>query len=317
MSASMTSDFRPSGVARPLRWWSGEQLMRLALASQRAVNDWQQAWGVDPTMVQDPASCRMAFEDTAAAGLVPANWKPLLGTASEADRAIWWDASANSRPTDASASSAAEGSKSTEADLLASLLVTLFGLDAAPHTTREAGAVTSVAADVAKSAWADLWRRIRDAFQMTTAAEPAERRQQSAFFPRRKCFQPWSGAVVITFHWCGWEVRVLLGGSEVEVFLRHEGCVADPRSSTEGVRPLWDAVSPLAFEMRAELEPVELSLGAVRALRIGDVVELTHLLDSPILAKIASGHLLCEAYLGKAGSHRAIELSRSPSNSVS
>jgi hypothetical protein len=205
--------------------------------------------------------------------------------------------------------------KTVETDLVLVLSEALFGTHS-ERTAGEGGGIAEVVAEIAKSAWTDLWNRIRHMLQIAVGEDtpPMHLDYPPTLAPAPRCFQRWSGAVVVALHWCGQELRILLGGREAEAFLHHQKAIP-LRSAAEkaAVAPVWEAVSPLACAMRAELEPVELSLGAVKALRIGDVIELAHSLDRPVLAKTATGELLCEAFLGKAGTHRAIELLRSPS----
>jgi hypothetical protein len=60
----------------------------------------------------------------------------------------------------------------------------------------------------------------------------------------------------------------------------------------------------------AQLHPVELTLGQIRSLQVGDVVVLPHALEQPLRVVPGHGAVLCEAYLGRSGSHRSLELLR-------
>lgn len=60
--------------------------------------------------------------------------------------------------------------------------------------------------------------------------------------------------------------------------------------------------------LAARLHPVELTLGAIGSLRVGDVVVLPHALERPLDVVTADGAVLCEAYLGRVGAHRSLEL---------
>lgn len=318
MSVSIVPGIQATNGAHSMRWWSDEQQLRVALAMEMVLRAWEHDWGMEQTHpVEDAVRCCMAFEQAARAGsATPANWKPVsLNSASEPACEFWWDSSPLSRPGAASVKSAAVTRKVVETELVSVLIGALFGSQSEPSVTGEAAGIAEVAAEVAKSAWADLWRRIGAALQITVATDTPSTHPDylSTLLPAPQCFQPWSGAVLVSLHWCGQELRILLGGSEMEVFLRHQKAMPAHLAAEKGpLAPLWEAVSPLACAVRAELEPVELTLGAVKALRIGDVIELPHRLDNPLLAKTATGELLCEAFLGKAGTYRAIELLRSP-----
>jgi hypothetical protein len=311
MLRSMDSNVQNARGAHPLRWWSGEQQSHLGLAMERALWAWEQDWGLERTRgAEDAVSCVMAFEE---AGSHLANWKPAApGIAAESACELWWDFSPVRRAGDVPLTSHAAASETGEADVILVLSTALFGAPS-ERTTDEGSGIAEVAAEIAKSAWTDLWHRIRHILEIADTL-PIQPDHLPAALPSPRCFQRWSGAVIVAMPWCGQVLRILLGGREAEAFLRHQKAIA-PRFAAEkaAIAPVWEAVSPLACAMRAELEPVDLSLGEVKALRIGDVIELTHALDRPLLAKAATGELLCEAFLGRVGAHRAIELLRSPS----
>lgn len=176
----------------------------------------------------------------------------------------------------------------SDAQLREALQVALFASPAADRLDAQ-----SLAAELAQAAWTDFWNRMGALAHGAEAADPY------------RCFQPWSGAVVASLPWCGRTLRLLLAGAEAEALLPPA-----PRAAPQPTEPLLRAIAPLRCTVRAELAPVELSLGAVHALRVGDVLELSHPLEAPLLARSESGALLAEAYLGKAGGHRAIELAR-------
>lgn len=319
MSVSMVSKGSAAPGAQALRWWSREQQQRIVMAMEQVLRAWEQDWGLSPAhAVEDAVFCRMGFEDPGT-GEPPdpplVNWKPVaLSNTSEPACQLWWDASPVVRPG-AVARGPVQARRAMDADLVSVLLVALFGSPSEPLPSGEAGALAEVAAQTAKAAWADLWRRIGHELRIPVATDAPSMQQDSlaTLLPELQCFQAWSGAVIITLHWCGQELRILLGGAEAEAFLRHQQALASqPAAKSTPVTPLWEAVSALPCTVRAELTPVELSLGAVKALRVGDVVELSHPLDLALFAKTDSGQLLCEAFLGKAGNHRAIELLRSP-----
>lgn len=319
MSISMVSKGSASPGAQALRWWSREQQLRIVMAMEQMLRAWEQDWGLSPAhAVEDAVFCRMAFEDPGE-GDPPdpplVNWKPVaLSNASEPACQLWWDASPGTRPV-AARTQQAQARRAVDTDLVSVLLVALFGSPSEPLPSGEAGALAEVAVETAKAAWADLWRRIGQVLRIPVATDAPSMQQDSlaTLLPELQCFQAWSGAVIVTLHWCGQELRILLGGTEAEAFLRHQQALASPPVVKPlPLTPLWDAVSALPCTVRAELTPVELGLGVVKALRVGDVVELSHPLDLALLAKSDSGQLLCEAFLGKAGNHRAIELLRSP-----
>jgi hypothetical protein len=171
----------------------------------------------------------------------------------------------------------------------------LFGM-----ADRRQAPARSLAAELDALAWADLWRRLAAlSAGVAGAAGPAD------------CLRPWSGDVIATLSLGGNAARLLLSGDQAEALLPGVAPIRT-RAAQRAPLPLWEALAPLHCTLRAELAPVELSLGEVHALRVGDVIGLPHLLEAPLLARTETGGLLAGAYLGKAGNHRAIELTRTP-----
>ncbi len=72
----------------------------------------------------------------------------------------------------------------------------------------------------------------------------------------------------------------------------------------------------VSWPIRIEMSPIELNLGALIALRVGDVLRTPHHLHVPLIVKgfakadEASADSLCFGFLGKQEGHRAVELSR-------
>lgn len=281
-------------TARPLRWWSDKQLGEVALALENALRAWAQDWGLrQPHAEQDAVRCAMAFSGADA----PSSWKPVaLNDALEAACELWWDMSAGG----------------PGADPVLLLVDALFNTSVEPSALSAHGSVSEMAAAAARAAWSDLWARVGQSLAVRVAITAPVMQADSlpTLQPAAALFRPWSGAIVITLHWCAQEMRILLGGAEAAVLLAHEApaehAVAKP------LVPVWHAVAGGACTVRAELAPVELTLGAIKSLRVGDVVELSHPLDCPLVAKTADGGVLCKAFLGKLGERRAIELLTPP-----
>ena len=297
----------------PLRWWSDEQQSILVLALEKLLRAWEQDWGLARTHpAEDAVRCALACDAAPSSGA--AQWTPVaLDGACEAACELWWDAAVSPRSTRAGGAGLVRAA--SRPDMGAVLLEALFGSPSQPHAPSDGPGLAEIAVETAKAAWSDLWRRIGEALHIAAPTDSPSAHPDflAALLPDPQCFKPWSGAVVVTLHWCGQELRLLVGGKEVEVFLHHGApAAAAPAARSAPLVPLWDAVSPLNSTVRAELEPVELSLGMMKALRVGDVIELSHSLDMPLLAKTLDGEVMCEAFLGRSGGHRAIELLRTP-----
>ena len=281
-------------TARPLRWWSEAQLGEAALALEKALRAWEQDWGLQqPHAAQDAVRCGMASVGADAS----ASWKPVaLDAALEPACDLWWDIAAGG----------------PRADPVLLLVAALFNTSVEPSPLSAHGAVSEMAAEAARAAWSDLWARIAEALavRVPVTAPAMQADSLATLQPAAALFRPWSGAVVITLHWCAQEMRILLGGGEAAALLAREA--PEAAAPAKPLAPVWHAVAGLASTVRAELAPVELTLGAIKSLRVGDVVELSHTLDRPLVAKTADGGVLCEAFLGKLGERRAIELLAPP-----
>ena len=296
-------------ACRPLRWWTSEQQALVVGALQRVLVAWESDWGLQPVRpVADVVHCALACEWKGPQPAAATRWNPVPPTASgSAGLQAWWQLPAR-RPSGAAVGDAQEP--------VTILVQAIFGgsSDAPSHSL--ADAVADVAADTAKAAWNDLWQSIDQIQHPAARSQTASRAavESPALQPAPAWCAPWSGAVVVTLDWCGRDLHLLIGGEAIEIFLQGQRAITPPAVAPPApVVPVWDAVSGLAASVRAELEPVQLSLGAVKALRVGDVIELSHALDMPLLARTATGELLCEAFLGRTGEHRAIELLRTPS----
>jgi len=77
------------------------------------------------------------------------------------------------------------------------------------------------------------------------------------------------------------------------------------------------ALAERPLQLRIMLSPVQLSLGAVNELQVGDVIRLDHPLDAPALAALAAGRgkamaPLASAHLGQLGKQVAVRLDALP-----
>jgi hypothetical protein len=283
-----------TAAARPLRWWSQAQLGEVALALEKVLRAWEQDWALQqPHAAQDAVRCQMASSSGAAAS----SWKAAaLDDACEPACELWWDIAAGGQ----------------RADPVLLLVDALFNTSVEPSALSAQGAVSELAAEAARAAWSDLWTRIGQALALPVAVTaPAMQADSLATLqPAASLFQAWSGAIAIGLHWCGQEMRILLGGGEAAALLARDKPAGS--APAKPLSPVWHAVAAQACPVRAELAPVQLTLGAIKSLRVGDVIELQHTLDRPLVAKTADGGVLCEAFLGRLGERRAIELLAPP-----
>ncbi|WP_145979323.1 FliM/FliN family flagellar motor switch protein [Ramlibacter tataouinensis] len=167
----------------------------------------------------------------------------------------------------------------------------LFGREPA---TRE-----TIADVVACRAWDELLGRLRSGLRQQDALDASP--------PDAHLHRPWSGAVVVTFGGqASW--RLLLEAACV-------GAVAAPLPTAErgathrpALVPMQQAIAPHPLPLCVEITGCDLDLGSLAGLRVGDILPLPHPLDRPLMVSMTGGTPLCNGFLGRQGSLKAIEL---------
>ncbi|HVE52170.1 MAG TPA: FliM/FliN family flagellar motor C-terminal domain-containing protein [Ramlibacter sp.] len=264
---------------RPLRSWSASQLRGLEQAWTSRWLGWCADWGV-PAPAHSAAVCTMAHASVADSGRwqEPSEVSPHAG--------LWW----------------APEVRTEGGDPRDTFLAALFAPDTGIDLPRQ-GPAPDLAREVARAAWHDFWQRV-SSWCGTGGTTPAD--------TPAGCLQPWSGAVLVSLPWPAGRLELLLAGAVAEAVVADAGTDATvSRRAGEALSPVWPAMAPLHCDVQVELQPVELTVGAVKGLRIGDVVELDHHLEAPLLARTEAG-VLWEVFLGESGGHRAVELVRAP-----
>ncbi|MGE4244218.1 FliM/FliN family flagellar motor C-terminal domain-containing protein [Ramlibacter sp.] len=270
---------------RPLLAWSAAHLAQFRAAAETAVRCWADDWGAGGNAPGRALRGESADGDPRWATL---SWQGLGrgGDAGGWDGPIWW----------------------TGDRLRAEVALALFEGDTTHDgiATRASAVACTDLLDRLVAGWVDL------------AAESAASTIHARSTPPPELFLPWSGAVVLA---CAPDFWLLVGPAVVEAFLRRRGLRPSNRTSSTAalpsrppagrpVVPLLEAAAPLAVAVRVEFEPVTLSVGELMALRPGDVIALPHRIDQPLLGKSEAGDRVCEAFLGRSGDRRAIELLR-------
>jgi flagellar motor switch/type III secretory pathway protein FliN len=122
----------------------------------------------------------------------------------------------------------------------------------------------------------------------------------------------WSGAVRLTIRGDAWEQHVHLSAAAASRLMEP---VAAPAAS--GPMPplasVREALAARPLTLRLELAGLELDVGSLQQLAVGDVVRLPHLLSQPLTLRAAELPLQCAAYLGQRDGRYAVELSRADS----
>jgi hypothetical protein len=274
-----------------LTWWSRADLAGLGDRVGAALRRWSLDWGVPVGDVRACNACELPAREF---GL--AQWRPMP----DLSAGPAWIAS-------------------TAEDLPALVERQLFGASD-PAATTAAG---SLASEVAAAAAQALRVSLADALQTTTVQHHSSAAVDSRTSPPMRDSRPWSGAVCIF-------ARIGTGQSEgVWLHLSPDCATAlcadsktlrcrEPRAAY--LTPLDEAIVGVPLRLRFELDAVQLDLGSLQALQLGDVISLPHRLDQPMHAHIGQhpanarardSKPMCHAYLGMRQGRRAVELVRS------
>lgn len=265
---------------RPLTWWPASALATAARALDPAWQQWCRDWGLAPAPVGAGNACD-----------APASLRDLEWTA----------------PASTGASFATTGAPPPDA--LQSLL---FGPDpgVAPSTPPQ-----PIAREVAAIAWRDLQRAI-------VARFGADGAPGGAASPMPGPWRAWSGAVLMRLPFATetpFEALALFDRQAARSVCEPFGPSAgarQPRSPAPLV-PVFGALAKTPLSIRVELDDIELDLGTLETLGIGDVIALGHRLDDSLHVRHAGAGGpervdVCAALLGCRDGRRAVELVAGP-----
>lgn len=122
----------------------------------------------------------------------------------------------------------------------------------------------------------------------------------------------WSGAVRLAIRGAAWDQDVHLSAAAASRLMLP---LAAPAAS--GAMPplsnVREALAARPVTLRLELAGLELDVGSLQQLAVGDVVRLPHLLSQPLTLHATELPLQCAAYLGQRNGRYAVELSRADS----
>jgi len=162
----------------------------------------------------------------------------------------------------------------------------------------------TIAAEVSQEALTHLVMALRTAIAIDGGAGGFDLSSSAMTLPQ-EVFREWAGGVRVTLPGLD-DLALYLGGMAVARLdppKRKRPAVEKPPLTALGT-----AIGPAATALRAQLRPVELTLGQIRSLQLGDVVVLPHALDQALEVRTDAGTLVCEAYLGRMGRHRSLEV---------
>ena len=177
--------------------------------------------------------------------------------------------------------------------------------------------VPVLAAQLAQAAWADWWRRVGSEFQGISGTPTMSAK-------------PWDGSLQVDIPWGTGTLTLRLDVAQVQTLLeRHApntlGGAAEPGKLTSGSAALGapvrvsvlQALSTYPLRLRAQLRDVELNIGQLQGLRVGDVVPLGHRLDTPTDMVSQDGRIVCHGWLGQNQGQVAVEMAASANSHAS
>jgi hypothetical protein len=291
-----------SREARRLRGWSSADQALVVGAVQAVLEQWEGAWGVAPEGAVG-IHCEAAAEAARQAGWLELRWDTY---GSQGENAGLWGA-LRAQPNAVSLGAARKSPASNAPRRVPQELhVALFNEALTP-----AGG-PSLADELAQAAWQDWGARLASLAAGDRSASPR------AATPPAAVLAPWSGALVLTVPWCGTSFILVLTAERIAALLGRPALRTAPAAGIDKrsapLVPLLHVVKAEPLALRVEMSAVEIDLGTLASLRLGDVVRTSHRLDAPLLMTSAepedqgSRTLVCTGFLGRQGERRAIEL---------
>lgn len=175
-----------------------------------------------------------------------------------------------------------------------------------------------LADELAQAAWLDGYDRLA---RLSAAPAPSDLGRGEAVMKEEELpasvLRAWTGALALEIHCCGAQLRIIASGDAIDRWLRTRHA-EPPKAETHPAQsasvPVARALDATPVRLSVELAPVDVDLGSLGSLRVGDVLRTTHGLDRPLQVRLGgksarsgSGRV-CEAFLGKQGDVRVAEL---------
>jgi len=134
----------------------------------------------------------------------------------------------------------------------------------------------------------------------------------------------WSGALRLTWDWCGGQWTLDLSHEAVAALLEENagasalaGTPSFPPSTLQSVKVRLDQVlTDHSLPVRVLLRGTELTLGQLRGLQLNDIVPLNHPLDAPAQVVGTGGQAVCPGWLGQRNGRIALALTTPPDASA-
>lgn len=167
--------------------------------------------------------------------------------------------------------------------------------------------VAGLAAATAGAAWQDLLQRWANVLVPGADADDARPA------PARAAWQHASGAVLVELRLGRQVCHGVLSGMAVQALARQAALRGLLRTAPSAALPSLDymaLLAPLPVRLPVELGRVEVDLGSLVKLGVGDVIRLDVAADRPLGVAGATGKILFDGYLGLSDGMVALEVAR-------
>lgn len=122
--------------------------------------------------------------------------------------------------------------------------------------------------------------------------------------PTARVFERWSGALIVSLPGA-FETQLLIDAPRLATLVERKAVV----SMLPPLETVARAIDAKRLKLDVELATCELTLGALGALHLGDVIPFSHSLDEPMTVT-HEGQVICSAFLGRSQGSKAVELVR-------
>lgn len=168
-----------------------------------------------------------------------------------------------------------------------------------------------IADELAAECWTEQRAALQALLEEGLAGAP-----DAAALELDQAWRRWGGSVVIETPWFGTTWRLLLDATAVRGLLRALNLRRPvPVVVARGApSPVLRALSAIPVYLQVRLAPVDIDLGSLMALVVGDVLQLDHAVDAPAFVVSPDAAIdavpLCHGWLGGRDDRAAIELAR-------
>ena len=291
------------GRSRTLRAWSPQQQRAVENILETLCKNWLRDWGVKGTDTSTVSVQTSLFRANDAQSADSLDWVVMPSKDSAlGNRAVCW----------AFVSSTPSGSYGP----VSAIQSALFGESQTRFETLKTD-MDSLAVRVATQAWRNWWLQLE---ALTPTDDITELRSDS----EAPSGALWSGDLQIMVPWPFGVLALRMDGAQVAKLLHHQcpefatkraDSAANANSQVDGIavmapikHTILQALTLNVLRVRAEFQELELSLGQIQTLQVGDVVQIEHGLSEPVSMVMWDDQVLCSAWLGQQDGHVAVEL---------